>query len=345
MKKYIFTALFICGLIAKSFAQDPQYSQFYAAPLHVSPAFAGSALGLRAIANYRNQWPGLDAQFTTYSVSVDHYFRRIKSGVGLVVTNDIQSFGGLRNTDIGAQYAYQLELTRELAFRAGLQASYVQRSSGYFNMTFGNQFNNGGFVGGPSGEPLGDATIGYVDLSAGGLLFSRRYYIGYSTHHMNRPNQSFYNSTVDGTRLPIKHTLTAGMVIPLNDKTKRGLQQGYFDRGISLSPALLFKKQGPFDQLDAGLYFTYEPLVFGTWYRGLPIKRFAPEYPNNDAVILLIGGRLSGFSIGYSYDITISRLTPNSGGAHEISLTYEFMDPKSGHNPFRRGRALPCPRF
>ena len=87
-------------------AQDPQYSQFYAAPLYLNPAFAGSALGTRATLNYRNQWPSLEASFVTYSDSVDHYFPNMKSGVGLIITNDEQGFGKFRNTDIGAQYAY-----------------------------------------------------------------------------------------------------------------------------------------------------------------------------------------------------------------------------------------------
>ncbi|MFA9210006.1 MAG: type IX secretion system membrane protein PorP/SprF, partial [Yersinia sp. (in: enterobacteria)] len=37
----------------------------------------------------------------------------------------------------------------------------------------------------------------------------------------------------------------------------------------SITPAFIYKAQGKFDQLDVGMYLTYEPVVFGLWYRGL----------------------------------------------------------------------------
>ena len=63
-------------------AQDPQYSQFYAAPLYLNPAFAGSAMAPRVNFNHRNQWPSLSANFVTSSLSADMYFDKYNSGVG-----------------------------------------------------------------------------------------------------------------------------------------------------------------------------------------------------------------------------------------------------------------------
>src|SRR5690348_681523 len=54
-------------------AQDPQFSQFYAAPLYLNPAFAGSTNQARAGINYRNQWPAIDANFTTMSFFADYF--------------------------------------------------------------------------------------------------------------------------------------------------------------------------------------------------------------------------------------------------------------------------------
>src|SRR5687768_15296278 len=63
-------------------AQDPQFSQFYAAPLYLNPAFAGSTNQARAGVNFRNQWPAIDASFTTLSAYFDYFIEDKNSGVG-----------------------------------------------------------------------------------------------------------------------------------------------------------------------------------------------------------------------------------------------------------------------
>ena len=69
-------------------AQDPQFSQFYAAPLYLNPAFAGSTQQGRVGMNYRNQWPAIDANFTTISAYADFYIEDKNSGIGALLTRD-----------------------------------------------------------------------------------------------------------------------------------------------------------------------------------------------------------------------------------------------------------------
>ena len=61
-------------------SQDPQFSQFYAAPLYLNPGFAGTTPYIRAGANFRSQWPSLDANFTTYSFYMDYFAEEYSSG-------------------------------------------------------------------------------------------------------------------------------------------------------------------------------------------------------------------------------------------------------------------------
>jgi hypothetical protein len=56
----VYVSGFVVGSVT---AQDPQYSQFYAAPLYLNPAFAGATGQNRIGINYRNQWPAIDANF------------------------------------------------------------------------------------------------------------------------------------------------------------------------------------------------------------------------------------------------------------------------------------------
>ena len=72
------------------------------------------------------------------------------------------------------------------------------------------------------------------------------------------------------------------------------------------------------------------------------MKAYKPGYSNDDAVVAMLGVRTkSQLRLVYSYDVTVSMLTPKSGGAHEVSLIYEW--PK--HSKNRRYRAVPCPKF
>ncbi|MEX2566596.1 MAG: type IX secretion system membrane protein PorP/SprF, partial [Cyclobacteriaceae bacterium] len=54
----IFILLFCFFLGSSVFGQDFHYTQFYAAPLNLNPAFTGAMETMRIGANYRKQWPG-----------------------------------------------------------------------------------------------------------------------------------------------------------------------------------------------------------------------------------------------------------------------------------------------
>ena len=61
-------------------AQDPEFTQFYAAPVYTNPAMAGTGTcngGGRVALNYRNQWPSLPGTFITTSASYDQHFDNI----------------------------------------------------------------------------------------------------------------------------------------------------------------------------------------------------------------------------------------------------------------------------
>jgi type IX secretion system PorP/SprF family membrane protein len=341
MLKYLFVAICICSFIFPVQAQDPQYSQFYAAPLYLNPAFAGSALAPRFTFNYRYQWPALDANYMTYAASFDHYFSKVNSGVALVVNHDRQGLGGLRSTDVGAQYSYRLQLSDNLFFQPGFQLSYVMRNINFFNLTFGDQFNPAtGEFSSPTGERFDDgAIINYLDFSTGALVYTEQFWIGVSGHHLNRPNQSLIGNT---SRLPIKATIHAGFKIPLDESSKRGLAQDVTAPERSITPAILYKMQGKFDQLDVGMYLTLEPVVFGLWYRGLPIKRYEVGLNNHDAAIFMVGYTHNNITVGYSYDLTVSRLGVATGGSHEISFRYVFASPEQRK---KFAKKIPCPKF
>ncbi|MBM3453456.1 MAG: type IX secretion system membrane protein PorP/SprF, partial [Bacteroidetes bacterium] len=55
----------------ESVAQDPTFTQFYANPIYLNPAFAGSHGCARIASNYRNEWPQLTGNYVTYAAAYD----------------------------------------------------------------------------------------------------------------------------------------------------------------------------------------------------------------------------------------------------------------------------------
>ncbi len=325
-------------------AQDPQYSQYYAAPLYLNPAMAGGELTGRVGFNYRNQWPSIDAQFTTFSAYYDTYLPDYNSGIGIHVMQDTEGAAKLRSTSVSAIYSYELKLGDNAYFRPGFQASYIRREIGFYeNLVFANQINPndpfGPTLPGTDIPGLGDP-IGMLSLSVGGLFFMENLWAGVSAHHVNEPNQSFIEGV---SPLPMKLSFHAGYRIPLAEGSMRG-DFTHMRKQRSLTPTVNYKRQGPFEQLDIGAYLSIEPIVFGLWYRGLPYKP-VEQQSNRDAVVMMFGvNLLSGLNIGYSFDYTVSQLGIQSGGAHELSLSWTLPNQYQG-KPSRRDTILPCPKF
>lgn len=333
-KRYIVYIYFmLCSFLGIS--QDLQYSQYYNAPLFLNPAFTGTADNSRAVVNYRKQWPGLSNPFQSYSLSVDHLIEPVNAGIGMVAKRDMLGSSNLIATEFGLISSYLVPLSSKLVFVPAIQASLVSRSFNYQSLIFEDQFdlNDPTYIAPTNDAMAYSSRVNYLDLSAGGVLYSEDYWLGVSLNHMNRPDQAFLTNTTD--RLAVKATFNAGYKF-------------YFERpGVgkkekSLIPTFLYKTQGRFDQLDIGVYGIYAPITVGVWYRGLPIKPAVDGRINNDALILMMGVHYKRMLIAYSYDLTISPLRKYAGGAHEISLVAQWKAP---YRTKKKGRPIPCPKF
>ncbi|MBY0424498.1 MAG: type IX secretion system membrane protein PorP/SprF, partial [Cytophagales bacterium] len=342
IRRNILLASMICFLQGQ--AQDPQFSQYYSAPLYLNPAFAGATPCSRLIANYRNQWSIFPGSFNTFAVSFDHNFDKQNSGLGFIATTDVAGSAGLRSTELSAIYSYVLKVNKYWSIRAGLQPTFVNRSLDFYRLTFSDQFTNDGPTNNPSTDYSGyQSTINYFDVSSGILAYNKSFWFGVSGNHLNMPNQSF--STNSGvSRLPIKLSFHGGykILFPVRNRKPKPT-----DPERSLTPTFMYKHQGPFNQLDIGMYFNYQPFVLGIWYRGVPFLRNAVGYNNYDALFIQVGYQVGNLAFSYSYDYTISGLAGLTGGSHEIAVTYLFCH---GKYPVKRKPPLkhqrnPCPQL
>ncbi len=325
MKKLLFIifSLFLTKLI---FSQDPQFTQFYASPLYLSPSFAGSTKGSRIASNYRNQWPSLQKSFVTYAFSFDHYFHKLNSGLGALILREQAGSGVLSTTNVGLVYSYHIDLTHEWRVIPGMHFMYTQRGLHFYKLTFGDQLagNYETSIEVPSEDFTWD-----VDATASVLAYSDQLWFGLTVDHLLMPDQSL---TGDQSIVDIKYSAFGGMRIPIGQNYNR-------DPFESIFPAFHFQQQGNNSQLNLGVYYHKMPFMIGLWYRGIPVFK---EIPSNDAIAVLLGYKIDQFNIGYSYDVTISKLAGLTDGAHEISLIIQFGEYLT---PRQKWIVNPCPGF
>ncbi|MGH2644673.1 MAG: type IX secretion system membrane protein PorP/SprF, partial [Chitinophagaceae bacterium] len=93
MKRHLTWFLFIGFLIIRlpAKAQDPHFTQFFASPLTLNPAFTGLFSGdMRVAANYRSQWSSIATPFITSTISADMGILK-----NVIPYNDIWGVGAL----------------------------------------------------------------------------------------------------------------------------------------------------------------------------------------------------------------------------------------------------------
>lgn len=328
MKRKYFLLVLICiGFLKTGLTQDSQFSQFYSSPLYLAPSFAGSTDGDRIAVNYRNQWPSISQAFQTYSLSYDHYFPHMKSGVGLLLFREQAGVSSLATTNIGLAYSYKFKFRSGWRVYPGLSFFYTQRSIDFDKLLFYDEIRSEDTGGTNENRVLEKKTD--VDASFSVLTYNKNMWFGFTWDRILKPDRSL---TGDPMQDPFKFSIYGGTKFKIFDKYN-------WASGQSLSPSFLFKMQDQSTQLDLGLYWYQEPLVIGIWYRGIPVFK---ELHSNDALAFLLGFKVEQFSIGYSYDLTISKLVGFTGGTHEISINYLF---NQGVTKREKRRSIPCPTF
>jgi len=320
-------AFLLMSLGPKAFAQDPAFTQFYANPMYLNPAMAGSANCPRVSMNYRNQWPNLKGAFVTSGISIDQNIENIHGGLGLMVINDNQGEGALTSTRASAIYSYQLQVTKKLTVLTGFETSYHQRYLDKSKLVFGDQIDPYAGIVYETEEQLDKIApnISFVDFSMGFMAFTKQYFFGYALHHLTEPEQAF----ITEAKLPMSMTIHAGANIPVG----QGRSMGLVMDGPFITPNFMYQSQAGAEQINIGASLTNESISGGVYYRS--------NMNNSDAILLVVGYQKDAYRFGYSYDYTVSELSGLSGGAHELSLTIQL----ACRDKKKKLKAIKCPKF
>lgn len=335
--------LFSGGLLA----QDIHFSQFYMAPLHLNPALTGVMnCSNRVSVNYRNQWSSVlkSNAFNTYSLGYDQKIpvgRNDYFGIGGSLWGD--RAGSLNFSTMQARlsgsYSKRMGGYRKKSHYlvVGAEAGVSQRSVDFVNATWGNQFNGTNIDPSlPSGETnLNNSNFLFADLAAGVMWYTvfdqnNNFYLGGAYSHLNRANQSFYDEKFEP--LYSKFTVHAGGEFKLKQK-------------LSMLPGVVMFKQGPSFQLNGGTSLRFQlgnskyndqSFQIGLWTR---LANHFEKTFTHDAMIVSTRFDYNQFSLGFSYDVNVSKLkvASNGAGGFEFALQYKFCGNE------RRG--VYCPDF
>ncbi len=309
------------------------FTQFYASPIYLNPAFTGANVCARASMTYRNQWPEITKTYRSFLFSLDHDLQIHNLGIGGIIGRDVAGSANLSTTIFYPSVSHMIKLTPELMVRFGLQVGMMHRNVDFKSFLFGDQLVRGGNVA-TIEDPTKPRT--FVDINTGSVIYSSMFWLGVSFSHLTTPNQALFEN--GNSELPLKYSVHGGTKFELDVEE---IDDGYTR---SISPAFNYRGQKDFDQLDIGLYYAQQMLIAGLWYRGIPVfKSYQDGYANNDALALLIGIQTKRYSVGYSFDITISRLTTLTSGAHEISLSHQFCVLRKKKKKYQM--VMPCPKF
>ena len=318
-------------------AQDLHFSMNDLNPLYLNPAQAGMNIYVRGSIQYREQWRAVTTPFSSGIFSYDmNTMKNSKGnatlGLGVQLINDRagDSKMGLTQGNINLSAVLKLDEESKLSF--GLMGGFGQRAIEYSALRWESQYINGSYDQNAStGENFSANATTYFDAGAGfvwsygrdqgyitqnnGLKFN----IGFSAFHFKLPNTSFTGSSVE--KLDTKFVGFTNAEI------------GKENSNLTFIPSIYFLSQGKLQNIILGNTFRYL-INEGSKYTG-NIKTSAVSlglnYRLRDAVIGNFNFEYANYTIGCSYDFTVSSLSKanQSRGAFEIVFCYRTPNPFS----------------
>lgn len=313
-------------------AQDIHWSQFFVNPFLTNPSNSGFFNGdYRFTGIYRSQWGSITTPYKTFSGTGD--IRLVKGrggkdlfGVGMMATSDKAGDSQFSTTQFGLDLAFNKSLDHfgNQYFGGGLLLDYGAATIDYSNLIFDEQFgNNGGTT-----ENIGFNSLSYLDVSAGVSWnwvpdHHNNFGVGLAYYHLNNPERSFMG--ISDAKLEPKVVVN-------------GYGQYKLSHRVELFPKMIYELQGPYQKLNIGSFARINldrardskyGVYVGSWYR---VK---------DALVFVSRFDIQNLSLGFSYDVNVSKLTKVSAaqGGPEISFIYVADIPG-----FQKKEVF-CPRF
>lgn len=291
MKKIILLTLLLNAFFSRA-QQDAMFTHYMYNTLWLNPAYAGTRDALTVTGLNRSQWLGFEGAPVDQSITLHSPFYRGKMGLGLTIQND--KIGPTSNLFIGADYAYQIKLTKKSKLGLGLKAMGVFFNNNLNGLKLEDQTQN-------------DAAFGQnyrtvkPNFGTGAYYYRERFYAGISTPKLI---QNKFGSSEQSYEEKRHFYFIMGGVINLSSAIK--FKPTCFIKATEAAPV-----QG---DVTASFIFR-DHFSAGLMYR------------TGDAAGVLLGYSFTDqFAIGYSFDWSMANTTGKyNNGSHEIMLRYDLV--------------------
>lgn len=269
--------------------QDIILTNYSFNPMFFNPAVCGST-GEGAgsvVANYRNQWVGLEGSPKTIMMGGELNLFNDRVGVGLNVARE--TIGIDSRIDLATNYAYRIKMDEAylaLGLRVGMH---------FFNSKLSNIRSND-----PSDVVYGQGDIGFniFSVGAGAYYYRDNFFVGTSV-----PALAAVGSGNNGFKS--RHFyLHTGAIFDMSEYSE-----------VQLEPSILVKYQSaaPIQFTVGAKLWLIKEFNIGAFYRSNDAFALSSEFVVMDQL-----------SIGASYDFTRSDLKDQQDGTLELLLAYKF---------------------
>lgn len=292
MKKNLLVFAVFMGAFASTVSaqQEKLLTHFIFDKMSINPGSTGMDDGICGTLIYRNQWDKFNGAPNSVLFNAEANIDRFvaNSGVGISFYHDAIGFS--RQNNVLLNYSYRLDLpTGQLGI--GLGVGLV--NFGYNPTWVAPDNPNDAVLPTATSASNFDANFGLYYKDAGG------WYAGLSTTHLSESDLSNLNFST------ARHYFGMG---------------GYTWTGVTSNIDLDFNALIRSDFVKTSADINVRALINEQFYGGL-------TYRTSDAIGIMAGLSYGNFTFGYSYDITINKLSSISRGSHELMFKYCYFLP------------------
>lgn len=296
--------LFLLGIVGSvSAQQDPMFTQYMHNPVSINPAYAGSSGTLNFTAMHRQQWVGIDGAPKTLTLSINSPFLGYNVGVGFNLIHD--QLGPVKQTGLYLDYSYKLKVTEKVKLAFGMKGGFNMYDINLQELI--REDNEDDVI------MFGASKMFLPNFGVGTYLYSDRFYLGLSIPKMLQNSLSDNSNTLQNKE-ERHYFFTGGIVLDVSENIR-----------FKPSFTLRMVNGAPLSSEFSGAILLHDRLWLGGMYR------------LGDSVGAMVRFNVTNqFSLGYSYDMTQSRLRNDNQGTHEVYVSYDIA--------FRNKKIL-SPRF